>query len=473
MDPVIQYAKASDGVVIACSSFGSGPPLIVMPILPLSHLQVEWQMTGMRHFLEHLAETHTIIRYDARGLGLSDRNAPDRSLDAHLLDIEAVSDKLGVTGATLFAASYSGPIGIRLAARRPDLVSRLILWCTHAFHGDVVGKLPQVSNQQREAVNKLADVDRDLFIRTYLHRAVGWTEGEIANQFVEIAKQSIDMDNFFENLSHHMMFDARPDLAHVNAPTLVLHRPAFIGSHVDVAKGLASEIRGARLALLDGESVVPFIGPTDKVLEAIEEFVAPSLSDNSNPGSTASDGPPLRFLLYADIESHTQMMQRLGDARGREVLRAYEQTTRAAIAAHRGMEARSEGDGFLAAFESVAEALGCAMELQRAFANPVMHGECIKVRIGLNAGEPIVEGKQLFGEAVFVVERIAGQGHGGQIIATAVVKELAAGRSVAFRPAGEYAPGTPQATSLFEVEWHSTNDRDLPNDHHEARHTAV
>jgi pimeloyl-ACP methyl ester carboxylesterase len=272
MDPVIQYAKASDGVVIACSSFGAGPPLIVMPILPLSHLQVEWQMTGMRHFLEHLAHTHTVIRYDARGLGLSDRLAPDRSLDAHLLDVEAVCDKLSVRDATVFAASYSGPIGIRLAARRPDLVSRLILWCTHAFHGDVVAKLPQVSNQQREAVNKLADVDRDLFIRTYLHRAVGWTEGEIANQFVEIAKQSIDMENFFENLSHHMKFDARGDLAKVKVPTLVLHRPAFIGSHVDVAKGLAAGIAGARLALVDGESVVPFIGSTDRVLEAVEEL---------------------------------------------------------------------------------------------------------------------------------------------------------------------------------------------------------
>lgn len=452
MDPVIQYATASDGVVIACSSFGSGPPLIILPILPLSHLQVEWQMTGMREFLEHLAETHTVIRYDARGLGLSDRESPDRSLDAHLRDVEAVIDRFGLTRASVFAASYSGPIGIRLAARRPEFVERLILWCTHAFHGEVVAKLPNMANQQREAVNKLAGVDRELFIRTYLHRAVGWTEGEIANQFVEIAKQSIDMDSFFENLAHHVAFDARADLPHIQASTLVMHRPAFIGSHVDVAKGLATTIPNARLALLDGESVVPFIGNTQRLFSVLDEFLAPS-SEATDGASRADESAPLKFLLYADIESHTPMMQRLGDAAGREILREYERITRAAIREHNGIEARAKGDGFLAAFDTVSDAIGCALDLQRNFANPLKFDECIRVRIGLNAGEPIIEGRELFGEAVFAVERIAAQAQGGEIVATSVVRELASGKRFTFLPGPEYAPGTEHATRLFHVAW--------------------
>ncbi len=408
-------------------------------------------MTGMREFLSHLAETHTVIRYDARGLGLSDRNAPDRSLDAHLLDVEAVIERFGLTRASVFAASYSGPIGIRLAARRPEFVEKLVLWCTHSFHGDVVAKLPQVSNQQREAVNKLAGVDRELFIRTYLHRAVGWTEGEIANQFVEIAKQSIDMDNFFENLGHHMAFDARADLPDVQATTLVMHRPAFIGSHVDVAKSLATAIPNARLALLDGESVVPFIGNTARMFSALDEFLTPEAS-SSRP-DVPVDGTPLKFLLYADIEGHTPMMQRLGDARGRAVLREFEVITRAAIKEHNGVEARAKGDGFLAAFDTVSDAIGCAVRLQQSFASPLQDNECIKVRIGLNAGEPIVEGRELFGEAVFAVERIAAHARGGEIFATSVVRELASGKLFTFLPGPEYAPGTEQATRLFQVAW--------------------
>ena len=71
MDPLIQYAMTKDGVSIAYATVGTGPPLMVLPILPLSHLQVEWQMPGLREFFESLASHHTLVRVDARGLGLS------------------------------------------------------------------------------------------------------------------------------------------------------------------------------------------------------------------------------------------------------------------------------------------------------------------------------------------------------------------------------------------------------------------
>jgi len=119
MDPLIQYAMTRDGVNIAYATIGTGHPLLVLPILPLSHLQVEWQMPGMREFLESLANHHTVIRYDARGLGLSDRDPGDRSLDAHIRDIDAVVGKLRLERLAIFGASYSGPLGIRYAARHP------------------------------------------------------------------------------------------------------------------------------------------------------------------------------------------------------------------------------------------------------------------------------------------------------------------------------------------------------------------
>ena len=142
MEPVIQYAMTSDGVSIAFSTLGEGPPVLILPVLPLSHLQVEWQMPGMREFLERFAAENKVIRFDARGLGLSDRGESERTLDAHLRDVEAVVTKLGLERLALFAASYSGPVGIRYAALHPERVSRLILWCTHAYHGEVVAKLP-------------------------------------------------------------------------------------------------------------------------------------------------------------------------------------------------------------------------------------------------------------------------------------------------------------------------------------------
>lgn len=452
MEPVIQYATTSDGVSIAYSTMGEGPVLLFTPVLPLSHLQVEWQMPGMREFIEAFAATHQIVRFDARGLGLSDRGESDRSLDGHLRDLDAVVAKLGLTRFAIFSASYAGPMAIRYAALHPERVSRLILWCTHAYHADVVARLPAQANQQRVAVNQLAGVDRDLFIRTYLHRAVGWAEGEAANQFVEIAKQSIDPEAFFENLANHAAFDARDDLANVAAPTLVMHRPAFVGSNIDVAKGLTARMQHARLIVLEGESVAPFIGDTAAVLRTALDF----LSEDETPrNATNSSDSSIRTILYTDIEGHTGMMQRLGDERGRDVLREHERTIRDQLRSHGGNEIRSMGDGFLASFHSTQQALRCAIDLQRAFeAGEPVHGERLRVRVGINAGEPIAEGDELFGNAVELAAEIAGHAAGGQVLAARVVRELVAGKGFHFSDGrDEPLAGHDQPVHVYEVLW--------------------
>lgn len=452
MEPLIQYTTTTDGVNIAYATMGEGPPVVFMPVLPLSHLQVEWQMPGMREFLEQFGATYRLVRFDARGLGLSDRSDSERTLDAHVRDLEAVVQRAGLSRFALFAASYSGPVAIRYAAVHPEQVSRLILWCTHAYHAEVIDRLPKDLNQQRMAVNNLAGVDRDLYIRTYLHRAVGWTEGETASRFVDVAKQSIDTGKFFENLANHAAFDARDDLPNVKCPVLVLHRPEFIGSSVDVAKGLAARMPNARLVLVEGQSVVPFIGDSSAVVQAALAFLDEDaeVSEESRP-----DDDLVRTILYSDIEDHSAMMQRLGDARGREVLREYERVTRELLRAHGGQELRAMGDGFLASFRSTQSALRCAIELQRALAGlPELHGEHPQVRIGLNAGEPISDGDELHGNAVQMAAEIARFARGGQICVSLVVRELVAGKGFQFgAPLEVLAGGGDAPVRVYPVGW--------------------
>ncbi|MGE3076745.1 MAG: adenylate/guanylate cyclase domain-containing protein [Dehalococcoidia bacterium] len=452
MDPVIQYAKTRDGVNIAFSTFGQGPPVVILPVLPLSHLQLEWQMPGMREFLGAFTNDHQLIRYDARGLGLSDRDESDRSLDAHVMDIEAVVDRLGVEKVALFAASYSGPIGIRYAARHSDKVSRLILWCTHAFHGDVVAKLPADLNQQREAVNQLAGVDRDLYIRTYLHRAVGWTESDTANRFVEVAKKSIDLERFFENLANHAAFNATEDLPKVACPTLVFHRPAFVGSSVDVAKNLAGTIPHARLMLMEGDSVAPFVGDAQAVLDATMAF----LSEGSRAGGRNDRDNAIRTILFTDLESHTELFQKLGDVGARSILRGHEELVRNSLRANGGEEVKSFGDGFMATFESTQQALRCAIELQRMTAAADLPS-FVRLRVGINAGEPIAEGDDFYGNSVTIASELAGRAAGGQILSSSVVRELAAGKGFRFRDLGENSlAGADGPVRVFEVDWQET-----------------
>jgi len=451
MDPVIHYAVTKDGVNIAVSTMGEGPAVVFLPVLPLSHLQLEWQMPGMREFLEAFGVNHRVIRFDARGLGLSDRTDSDRSFDGHMLDLEAVVEKLKLERFAIFAASYAGPMGIRYAAEHPEKVERLMLWSTHAIHSEVVARLPAQVNQQRQAVNQLAGADRDLFIRTYLHRAVGWTEGHTANRFVEVAKQSIDPEKFFENLEHHAAFDATEYLPRVTVPVLVMHRPAFIGSNVDVAKSLAARMPNARLSLFEGESVVPFIGDSGAVIRTCLAFLDEDHAALApNVGESA-----MRTILYTDIEGHSGVMQRLGDVKGRELLREHERIVRAALRDNGGDEVRTMGDGFLASFRSTQQAVSCAVALQRATdAMPAIDGERPAVRVGINAGEPIDDGEDLYGESVFVASKIAGSAQGGEILASVVVRELAAGKGFQFTPHSDLElPGSRGNIQIYQVLW--------------------
>jgi adenylate cyclase len=110
------------------------------------------------------------------------------------------------------------------------------------------------------------------------------------------------------------------------------------------------------------------------------------------------------------------------------------------------------GDGFMASFPSPSAAVESAVDLQRAFA--AGDGEPINVRIGLNAGEPIEEGGDLFGATVILASRIAGQAEGGEILASDVVRALCAGKGFLFADRGEsLLRGFEDPVRLYQVRW--------------------
>jgi len=128
---------------------------------------------------------------------------------------------------------------------------------------------------------------------------------------------------------------------------------------------------------------------------------------------------------------------------------------REALKAHGGSEVKTMGDGFMASFSSATKALACAIAVQRAFAK---HNESaeepIKVRIGLNAGEPIAEDEDLFGTAVNRAARITATAKGGEILVANVVRELTEGKQFMFTDLGEtQLRGFDDPVRLFEVRW--------------------
>jgi class 3 adenylate cyclase len=163
----------------------------------------------------------------------------------------------------------------------------------------------------------------------------------------------------------------------------------------------------------------------------------------------------VRTILFTDLVSHTEMMSRLGDEKGRAVLREHEDLTRRQLVEFGGDEVKSMGDGFMASFGSVVKAVECAIAVQRAFNRHNETGEePLSVRVGLNVGEPIEDGGDLFGATVIMAARIADKAEGGEILVANAVRELSAGKGFLFADRGDFvAKGFEEPVRVYEVRW--------------------
>jgi class 3 adenylate cyclase len=285
------------------------------------------------------------------------------------------------------------------------------------------------------------------------HILLGFSEGKPAHQTAELYRESVTRQALRAAVAALRQFDVTDLLPRVRAPTLVLHRRQVRLFDVDVARHLASHIPGARLLLQQGDILNAAQGDVEAVASAIDEFLG-----DSEPAPAGAEPPAaggLCTILFTDVEGSTALTQRLGDAKAREVLRNHERIVREALRAHGGSEVKTMGDGFMASLGSATKALECAIAVQRAFARHNQSAEePIRVRIGLNAGEPIAEDEDLFGTAVNLAARIAAQAVGGEILTSDVVRQLVAGKGFLFADRGDVAlRGFEDPVRLYEVRW--------------------
>lgn len=446
-EPQIQYTTSLDGSSIAWAVSGEGMPLVVPPpALPFSHLLHELQIPEWRHWYEHLSDHLSLVRYDARGAGLSDHNVTDRTLEAEVRDLEAVIDASGFDRVALFGLFYAGPIVIEYAARHPERVSHLILWCSFASAADT-----NRDALAQTALDALRDVDWNLFTETMAHTLFGWSEGAAAHRFAEFARASMTPENARASWAEHANFDVKQRLANITCPTLVIHRRQFTGIDLSVARDLAAMIPGARLAVVDGASLAPYVGDMEQPLQIIDDFLGVAGRSHAVPRSTT--GGSFRTIMFTDIEESTATTQRLGDAGAQQILRIHNQAVRNALHSHAGTEVKHTGDGIMASFTSATDAVSCAIEIQRALTERADEAP-MHVRIGLNAGEPVIEGNDLFGTAVQLASRVCTRAEPQQILVTDVIRQLVAGKGFLFADRGETdLRGFEDPVRLYEVSW--------------------
>lgn len=143
-------------------------------------------------------------------------------------------------------------------------------------------------------------------------------------------------------------------------------------------------------------------------------------------------------ILFSDLVGSTELIQRVGDDDAQRIFKAHYQLLRDAVSANGGAEVKSLGDGLMVAFNSAADAVRCAITMQQTSRRQVAGGERLAIKVGINAGDALRDESDYFGTPVVVARRLCDRAGPGQILCSAVVESLLAGRQAfSFRDLGE------------------------------------
>jgi pimeloyl-ACP methyl ester carboxylesterase/DNA-binding SARP family transcriptional activator len=252
----IRFCTSSDGIRLAYATVGKGPALVKAANW-LSHLEFDWTSPVWRHWLMGLSQDHTLVRYDERGCGLSDRNVNEFSLDAWVLDLETVVNALGLDRFPLFGMSRGGPIAIAYTARHPERVSHLILYGGFV-HGRLRRNLSPEQKEEAEVMHQLIRIGwgrenpafRQVFTSMFLPEGTpeqlhAFNELQRASTSPEIAARIVIASNYI---------DVTDLAAKLDVPTLVLHANGDLRIPFEEGRLMAALIPGARFIPLESNN---------------------------------------------------------------------------------------------------------------------------------------------------------------------------------------------------------------------------
>ncbi len=278
-DQVVRFIRTEDQVNLAWASVGreEAPPLVKAANW-LTHMELDWEAPIWSPLYMDLAATHRLVRYDSRGCGLSDWEAPEISFETFVSDLEAVVDAAGLERFPLLGISQGASVSIEYAARHPERVSHLIL-----FGGYPAGWRHTASDEEvreREAVMVLTEAGwgrpdpsyRRIFSGTFMPDATL----EELDWFDEFQRQTTSPRNAVRFLQAFSELDVRHRLAEVRAPTLVIHSRGDRRIPLATGQDLAHAILSAEFEGLDSNNHL-LIGrepAAAQFVAAVRRFVA-------------------------------------------------------------------------------------------------------------------------------------------------------------------------------------------------------
>jgi len=248
----IQFCTTPDGVQLALSRIGEGPPLVKTGNW-MTHLELDFESPVMGRLYRELSHEHTFIRYDVRGNGLSDRDVADISFDGYVTDLETVVDAAGLERFALLAFSQGCATGITYAVRHPARVSHLIL--VGGYPVGAARRARSASDKERwDAMLTLVRLgwgqENAAFRQLFTSQFIPDSTKEQADWFNELQRVSITPEEAVRAMNATGDVDVSPLLAKVTVPTLVMHARDDARVPFDQGRRLAAGIPGARFVPL-------------------------------------------------------------------------------------------------------------------------------------------------------------------------------------------------------------------------------
>jgi class 3 adenylate cyclase len=427
MDYQVRYVRSADGTIIAVMMMGQGPPIVsVSGIANFASFAGDYATPYRTPFYDGLAQERTLVTYDPRGIGLSQRDVEDVSIEAHLADLAAVVESLGPGPFAFHSGGATAPVAVRYLVEHPDRASHLILT------GPSLRGSDRQLGERLRLIAPVFDYDFDLWVRFFLLMDAGWKDG--ARIYEAIGSSAIDKDMLMRQLREVRRWDMSDDLPRLTCQTLVMYSPTpdSTSAGLDSARRVAAAIPQAEFKTLAWE----FETNAERQLAAYLAFLNKGQAKSIDLAPPPSSGG-LAVILFADIVDSTAHTERLGDAAFRERSSALDDKLRLCVRDHGGavIDAKTLGDGILATFPAASQAISAALSCAAAG-----QAQDLPLHLGIHAGDVIREQNNVFGGAVNIASRISALSAPGEVLVSDVVRALArTSANVTFEDRGEHA----------------------------------
>jgi class 3 adenylate cyclase len=452
--PDVRYARTSDGAHLAYVVVGDGP-IDVVEVGNGSNMSIEAAQDEPRWlgYVDAIAAFARFIRFDARGIGLSDPlGAGGATIEQYASDTLAVMAASASEEAALVATGHSGPVAVFLAATTPSAIRALVLINTYA-------RLLRADDYPVGVPPGLYDRFFDSLVEPQSTSASTSTSTEPSEEVDDLplmAPSRMDDGAFrswWRQAGHRgaspsaarAMFtmsrdsDVRDLLSQVQAPTLVLHAAGNNFVRTGNGRYLASHISKSTFVEIATADHLPWTDDTDTAGE-IEEFL-------TGTRHAPTGNRRLATVLFTDIVQSTEAVRSLGDEAWRDRLDRHDVLADRQISRHGGKLVKTMGDGVLATFDGPAAAIRCA----KAMADGVTQIG-VSIRCGVHVGEIEQRDEDIAGIAVHTAARICSAAQAGEILVSRTVTDLVAGSGIEFEDRGEHQlKGVPGSFQLFAV----------------------